>query len=157
MSSKKPEEANKKEQLRIEKEAENFDLNKMRADKKNPVKDVAHKFKYSFQGFSYCFKNETSFTFEALALVGSIICGLLAQITAAQWTFSLISLFLITEIELLNTAIEAVVDMVTEKYHPLAKIAKDCGSAATCMATIIAVIVHAYIYIPILLDLLNII
>ena len=58
------------------------------------------------------------------------------------------------EIELLNTAIEAVVDMVTEKYHPLAKIAKDCGSAATCMATLIAVIVHLYIYVPIFWNLI---
>ena len=58
------------------------------------------------------------------------------------------------EIEFLNTAIEAVVDMVTQKYHPLAKIAKDCGSAATCMATLIATIVHLWIYMPIFWNLI---
>lgn len=133
-------------ELPIDEDAEKFDLEKMRADKRNPIADVLHKFKYSFQGFAYCFKNETSFTFEALAIVGALIVGNIVKIEPHYWVFSLLSLFLIMEIEFLNTAIEAVVDMVTTKYHPLAKIAKDCGSAATCMATLIAVVVHLYIY-----------
>ena len=123
-------------------------------DKTNPIKDVFHKFKYSFQGFGYCFKNETSFIFESIAIVGAIICGIIFEIEPHQWVFSLISLFLIMEIEFLNTAIEATVDMVTQKYHPLAKIAKDCGSAATCMSSLIATIVHLWIYMPIFWNLI---
>lgn len=134
----------------IETKNEEFDLEKVKADKTNPIKDVLHKFKYSFQGFVYCYTHETSFIFETIALIGAIICGLAANIEPHQWVFSLISLFLITEIEFLNTGIEAVVDMVTSEYHPLAKVAKDCGSAATFMATLIAVIVHLWIYMPIL-------
>lgn len=151
MASSKLEDISKEKQRKQEKE---FNLQEMKADKTNPIVDVMHKFKYSFQGFAYCFKNETSFTFEAISIIAAIICGLYFEIQPHQWVFSLISLFLIVEIEFLNTAIEAVVDMVTQKYHPLAKIAKDCGSAATCMATLIAAIVHIWIYMPIIWNLI---
>ncbi|NMA51274.1 MAG: diacylglycerol kinase [Mollicutes bacterium] len=109
--------------------------------------DVINKIKYSFQGIIYCYTHETSFIFEAIAFVLAIIMNTILQVKPHQWVFSLVSLLLITEIEFLNTAIEAVVDLVTDKYHPLAKIAKDCGSAATFMATLVAVIVHFYIYV----------
>lgn len=148
MDSKKPKEIDK--HVETKDESVNFNLDAVKADKTNPIKDLMHKFKYSFQGFLYCYTHETSFIFETIALIAAIICGFLADIQPHQWVFSLISLFLITEIEFLNTAIEATVDMVTSKYHPLAKVAKDCGSASTFMASLIAVIVHIWIYVPIL-------
>ena len=124
-----------------------MDLKKQKGKKIDPVTDIFNKFKYSFQGFAYCYTHETSFIFETIAVILAIIMGFVFQIQPHYWVFSLVSLLLIMEIEFLNTAIEAVVDLVTDKYHPLAKIAKDCGSAATCMATIVAAIVHIYIYI----------
>lgn len=139
-----------KKHVETKDESKNFKLDDVKADKTNPIKDVMNKLKYSSQGFMYCYTHETSFIFESIALVAAIICGILANIQPHQWVFSLISLFLITEIEFLNTAIEATVDMVTSEYHPLAKVAKDCGSASTFMATLIAVIVHLWIYVPIL-------
>lgn len=123
-----------------------MDLKELKGQKGNPVKDVLHKIKYSFQGFIYCYTHETSFIFETIALIIAIIMGFAFNIEPHYWVFSLISLLLIMEIEFLNTAIEATVDMFTKEFNPYAKIAKDCGSAATCMATIVASIVHIYIY-----------
>jgi len=125
-----------------------MDLKELKGDRSNPIKDVYHKFKYSFQGMAYCFKNETSFIFEAIALVIIIILGILLKITFVEWIFAILSMLLIMEVEFLNTAIEATVDMVTQEFHPLAKIAKDCGSAATCIATLIAFIVNMVIFFP---------
>ena len=82
-----------------------------------------------------------------------IVCGIIFKITFMQWIFALISMLLIMEIEFLNTAIEATVDLVTQEYHPLAKVAKDCGSAATCMATFMAIIVNAIIFLPYIISL----
>ena len=62
-------------------------------------------------------------------------------------------MLLIMEIEFLNTAVEATVDLVTQEYHPLAKIAKDCGSAAACMASFMALIVNGIIFIPYIIEL----
>ena len=125
-----------------------MDLIKQKGQKVNVFQDVAHKFKYSFQGFAYCYTHETSFIFETIAIVLVIILGAIFKITFMEWIFSIISLLLIMEIEFLNTAVEATVDMVTDKFHPLAKAAKDCGSAATCMATFMALIVNLIIFIP---------
>ena len=125
-----------------------MDLIKRKGEKVGPVKDVLHKFKYSFQGFVYCYTHETSFIFETIGVIGIIILGIIFKITFMQWIFSLLSMLLIMEIEFLNTAIEATVDLVTKEYHPLAKIAKDCGSASTCVATFMALIVNLIIFVP---------
>ena len=130
-----------------------MDLIKRKGEKVGPVKDVLHKFKYSFQGFIYCYTHETSFIFETIGIVAIIVCGIIFEITFMQWIFALISMLLIMEIEFLNTAIEATVDLVTQEYHPLAKVAKDCGSAATCMATFMAIIVNAIIFLPYIISL----
>ena len=125
-----------------------MDLIKQKGEKVGPVKDVLHKFKYSFQGFVYCYTHETSFIFEPIGVIGIIILGIIFKITFMQWIFALLSMLLIMEIEFLNTAIEATVDLVTKEYHPLAKIAKDCGSASTCVATFMALIVNLIIFVP---------
>jgi len=125
-----------------------MDLIKRKGEKVGPVKDVLHKFKYSFQGMAYCFTHETSFIFEAITIIVVVILGICFHISLMEWVFSLITLVLIMEVEFLNTGIEATVDMVTEEFHPLAKIAKDCGSAATCFATFTALIVNLIIFVP---------
>ena len=130
-----------------------MDLIKRKGEKVGPIKDVMHKFKYSFQGIAYCFTHETSFIFEAIAIVGVVILGIIFHISLMEWVFSLLTLIMIMEVEFLNTGIEATVDMVTEEFHPLAKIAKDCGSAATCFATFVALVVNLIIFVPYIMDL----
>ena len=57
--------------------------------------------------------------------------------------------------ELINSAIEAVVDLVTLEEHPLAKIAKDCSSAATFVLACIAAIIGIVIYVPYVMGVLG--
>ena len=121
--------------------------------KKGPVKDVLSKFKYSFKGLTYCFKNETSFTFEAIAILFAIIFGIYFHLEPLEWLFSLGSIFIIMAVEALNTAIECVVDMVCPEYNPLAGAAKDCGSAATCICSFLAAAANAVVFIPYFMEL----
>lgn len=125
-----------------------MNLKKQKGKKINPIVDVFNKFKYSFQGMAYCFTHETSFIFETIAMIFLVIFGIILDISFVEWVFAILSLLLVMEVEFLNTAIEATVDMVTDKFHPLAKIAKDCGSAATCMASFMALIVNLVIFVP---------
>ena len=112
------------------------------------VRNVLNKCKYSYQGLSYCFKNESSFLIEAICACLVIIMGIVFDIEFLEWVISFGSLCLITITELLNTAIEATVDMVTQEYNEYAKIAKDCGSAATGIMTLLAMIVNLIIFVP---------
>ena len=50
--------------------------------------------------------------------------------------------------ELINTAIEAAVDLVTLEHHPLAKIAKDCGSAASFIMSLVALVIGLFVFAP---------
>ena len=112
------------------------------------VRNVLNKCKYSYQGLAYCFQNESSFLIEAISACLIIIMGIVFDITFLEWVIAFGSLCLITIIELLNTAIEATVDMVTQEYNEYAKIAKDCGSAATGIMTLLALLVNLIIFVP---------
>lgn len=112
------------------------------------IRNCLNKCKYSLQGLSYCFKNESSFLLVAIFCCLIIILGIYFDISFLEWVISFGSLALIMIIELLNTAIEATVDMVTQEYNEYAKIAKDCGSAATGLMSILATIVNLIIFIP---------
>ncbi len=128
---------------------------KSQKDKKDVslIRNILNKFKYTFQGLAYCFNNESSFVLEALCGCIIIIMGICFDIEFLEWVISFGSLVLISVIELINTAIEATVDMVTQEYNEYAKIAKDCGSAATGLMSLIAVIANLYIFVPYFMEL----
>lgn len=63
----------------------------------------------------------------------------------------ILTIGLVLALETVNTAIEAVVDLVVSEYHPLAKIAKDAAAGAVLIAAIAAVIIGAYVFFPPLL------
>lgn len=105
-------------------------------------------FKYSWEGFKYAYRYEQSMTLHVIATLLVIVCGLVFKIEQYEWFFTIILIGLINGIELLNTSIEAVVDLITEKQHPLAKIAKDTASAAVLSLSIVAFIGGLIIFLP---------
>lgn len=67
---------------------------------------------------------------HCLAVILVTLAGTLFQITASEWCVCLLLFALVASLELVNTAIEAVVDLVTEEKKPLAKLAKDTAAGA---------------------------
>ena len=116
------------------------------------VKRFVNSFKNSFAGLAYAYRYEQSLWLHAAGTIGAIILGFLCQITFKEWAVVVIALVVVLTSELLNTAIEATVDLVTEEIHPLAKIAKDCASAATFVSTVMAIIICLFIYIPYIVE-----
>ena len=112
------------------------------------VRNALNKCKYTLQGLEYCFKNESSFLLVAIFCCIIIILGIYFDISFLEWVISFGSFALIMIIELINTAIEATVDMFTSEYNEYAKIAKDCGSAATGLMSVLATIVNLIIFVP---------
>ena len=112
------------------------------------VRNFLNKCKYSLQGLKYCFKNESSFLLVTITCCLVILLGLLFDISFLEWVTSFGSLALILVVELVNTAIEATVDMVTTEYNEYAKVAKDCGSAAAGLMGVLATIVNLIIFVP---------
>lgn len=89
---------------------------------------------YSAEGFAAAFKHEDAFRQEVFLAVLLIPLALYLEQTALPRVLMIGSLFLVLIAELINSAIEAVVDRVSIERHELAKRAKDIGSAAVFVA-----------------------
>ena len=121
--------------------------------KKRGFKRFLNSWRYSFQGLAYAYKYEQSMLVIFLCTVCAIIGGVMFRVTAYEWLILFISFGFILAMELINTAIEATVDLITKDIHPLAKIAKDCGSAATFIVSSIAAVVSLLIFLPKIIEL----
>jgi diacylglycerol kinase (ATP) len=93
---------------------------------------------YSIAGFKTAWKNEHAFRQELMLAVPLVVVALLLKISAFQKLALIAVLGLVLLVELLNAAIEAVVDRVSLERHPLSKAAKDLGSAAVALALTMA-------------------
>ncbi len=102
----------------------------------------------SVNGLKYAYTNEQSMSLHGVGTIFAIAMSIFLKINFNEWTFILLASVFVLSIELLNTSVEAIVDLITDEYHDLAKIAKDCGSAATFVSTLSYVIICAYIFIP---------
>ena len=102
--------------------------------------------KYSLTGLFTSIKTERSLHLLLLACAFVLVMCIILQVSAEHVIIiSMLAIFLLA-MELMNTAIEHTVDMVTKEYHPLAKKAKDCGSAASFVIAVLAIIVVVYIF-----------
>lgn len=90
---------------------------------------------------------EPAFFLELLLCIILIPIAILLAVSLLTKLFMIASLFLILIIELVNSAIEATVDSISLEHHPLAKQAKDMGSAAVLIALINAITIWAVVLI----------
>ena len=110
---------------------------------KTGLQRVWNAFHYSMAGLRAAFAHEDAFRQEALlaALLIPLACWL--PVSATGRAMMIASVFLVLIVELLNSAIEAVVDRVSLDRHHLSKRAKDIGSAAVLLALLNVVVVWA--------------
>ena len=102
---------------------------------------------YAVKGVQTVFNEERNFRFDVFALCMVIIGGLFFKVSIVEWLWLLLSATLVLTAEIINSAIENVVDLATDlKPNKLAKKAKDCGSAASFVIAVLAIIVVVYIF-----------
>jgi diacylglycerol kinase (ATP) len=108
-------------------------------------------FFYSLDGLKTAWRNEHAFRQELLLVVPGIVIALLLPVPPVEKLALIGVLILLLVVELLNSAIEAVVDRVSFEHHPLSKNAKDFGSAAVMLTLILAGATWAVIVLPLVL------
>ena len=96
---------------------------------------------YSLAGLRAAFKHEDSFRQEAILALVLIPLALILPASGAGHALMIAAVLLVLIVELLNSAIEATVDRISIEHHPLAKRAKDIGSAAVFLALLNVLIV----------------
>lgn len=117
---------------------------------KSGLKRVVSAFGYSIQGFQSAWKSEHAFRQELFVVIPAMVIVLLLKVTAMEKLLLISVLLLVLIVELINSAIEAIVDRVSLERHPLSKNAKDFGSAAVFLAITIAAATWGVIVLPLL-------
>ena len=107
-------------------------------NKKTGMMRILYAFKHSGKGFQFLLKNETAFQQELVLAVLLVPLSFLINETLSELLLLLMTLALVLIVEILNTAIEAVVDRIGLEHHELSGLAKDLGSAAVLLSLLFA-------------------
>ena len=120
---------------------------------KEKEKPLLKTLSYGFNGILYTLKHERNMVIHFLIMILVIIAGIVFKITFVEWGVCFVLFALVLSLELMNTALENVVDLVTDEKKPKAKVAKDASAGAVLVAAIFAVIIGISIFLPRLLEL----
>lgn len=115
---------------------------------KQGLQRLINAFGYSRDGIASAWKHEAAFREEVMLAVVAIPLGLWLGHGGIEKALLVGSILLILIVELLNSAVEAVVDRVSDEHHELSKRAKDIGSAAVLLTLTLAATVWALVLIP---------
>ena len=111
--------------------------------------NVLKSFKYAFSGISYVLKTSRNFKIQLIFAVTSLMIGFLLQISQSNYVILIATIMSVLILEILNTSMESVVDLVVKKeFSSLAKISKDTSAGAVLLASINSVIIAVYIFVP---------
>ncbi|MBC3936704.1 diacylglycerol kinase [Undibacterium rugosum] len=114
---------------------------------KSGLRRIFSAFFYSVDGFRAAWRNEHAFRQELVLVIIGIIVALMLPVSAFEKLMMIAVLLQILVVELINSAIEAVVDRVSLERHRLSKNAKDFGSAAVLLTLIMAIATWAVVLI----------
>lgn len=106
-------------------------------------------FKYAWAGITYSFHTQRNFRIHLSVCALAIALSIFLHLQAVEIAIIGITSGLVLALELLNTAIESVVDLtVKQSYHELAKLAKDCAAGAVLVSALVAVLVASILLLP---------
>ncbi|MDE5617820.1 MAG: diacylglycerol kinase family protein [Ureaplasma sp.] len=112
------------------------------------LKRTFRKFSYAFRGFILSLKEEKSLVVHTIFGIIALVISAILQLSPIKWAIIIFLIGLVISSELMNTAIENVVDMVSFKFNFNAKKIKDVSAAATLILAITAIIIGLLIFIP---------
>ena len=127
---------------------------KRKEQKKRGIKRFFNSFHYSWNGLKYAFKYEQSMFVHVLVTILVIVLAIILKLDFKEWLLCIVLIGLVIATELINTAIEAVVDLACPEVHPLAKTAKDTAAAAVLVFAMTSLICGLFLFVPKLLELL---
>ena len=104
---------------------------------------------YAFSGIIYCLKNSRNFRIQILCGLIILFLGVLLKINNFEQIVVIATIFSVLILEILNTSIELLVDLIVGRnFNKFAKICKDCSAASVLIASINSIFVAVYIFFP---------
>ncbi|MGX1901011.1 undecaprenol kinase [Thermolongibacillus altinsuensis] len=105
-------------------------------------------FSHAWSGVKAAIQAERNMRIHVLMAAIVVIAAIIFKISKIEWLILLITIGIVLSLEMINTAIERVVDLATDEYHPLAKAAKDIAAGAVFLFAFISIIIGVVIFIP---------
>ncbi len=105
-------------------------------------------FRHAFRGLITLIKIEKNATIHLVLTLMALILGLLLRLNQFEWLWLLLVIFLVWIMELINTSVEKMADLIQPEFNPTIKIIKDLAAAAVLLAAIFSVIVAIIIFLP---------
>lgn len=116
-------------------------------ESESPV-DWTRKFAVAWAGIRGAWKSQVSLRIHSLCAGIVLALAAVSSLTALEWSVLLLTIGLVVSLEVLNTSIEAVVNLCSPEHSELARIAKDAAAGAVLIAAITAVAVGLCIFVP---------
>lgn len=109
---------------------------------------LVRSFSYAWAGIISCFRSETNFRIHFVAAIIAIICSILLRISATEWIVVGFCIAFVVAMEMLNTAIEKLCDVVHKELHPGIKKVKDIAAGAVLVSAVFSLITGCIIFLP---------
>lgn len=116
-------------------------------DQKFKNKSFIDAWKKAFEGIWYAIKTQRNLKIQLVIAVIVVICAIYFKLNITECMFLSFATMLVIITEVMNTAVEETVNLCTDKFHPLAKIAKDVAAGAVVLSSLNAVIIAVFIFI----------
>lgn len=112
------------------------------------MRRLVKSFGYALSGIAYTTKTQMNFRIHLAAVILVVLFGWYLKLSSADWLWIVLAIGLVLVAELLNTAIELLVDLVSPDFNIQAGRVKDVAAGAVIVAAIISVVIGAIIFIP---------
>ena len=113
------------------------------------AKDLPSSFKYALKGLVYAFFSQRNFRIHIFIGLVVIVLSIWLQLSSSNCAILFLTISIVLVLELINTSIEAVVDLaIGRRFHPLARIAKDCAAASVLVGALSSVFIAFLILLP---------
>lgn len=110
------------------------------------MRKVIDSFNYAIDGLLYCVRTQRNMRIHLAIAVLVLLAAGITKVSALEATVLLLAIAMVISAEMINTAIETVVDLIRSTYHPLAAIAKNVAAGAVLVASIIAAAIGYLIF-----------
>ena len=98
-------------------------------------------FRYAFSGWAYVLRTQPNAWIHALISIGVVLLATWLRVGRLEWAALILTLMMVWMAEFMNTAIEALVDLIAPEPHPLAKVTKDVAAASVLIGALGAVLI----------------
>jgi diacylglycerol kinase len=112
-------------------------------------------FVYAGRGLWHALRTQRNMRVHVAAALLAIALGIALRISAVEFAVIFLAIAGVLVAEMFNTVTEALADLATHEYHPLARVAKDVAAGAVLLSAILAVVIALFVYLPHLRPLLH--